>query len=141
MVTTVEYTHQFAYAHTEKEGVCPVITVSMCPPELLPDDGIEVDAFLDSGTSTSLFNGSFLRGFDIDVINDRSKTFTSTAGVPLAAYLHRVKIMLPSLGTFDLDIGFSIDPIRRNLLGRDFFNLVQIGFRENQLQYYLKATP
>ena len=140
-MVTVEYTHEFDYGHTEKEGVCPVIAVSMSPPEMSSDEGVEVDAFLDSGASISLFNGSFLRGFDIDVMNDRGKVFTSTAGVPLTAYLHRVTLTLPELGTFNLDVAFSIDPIRRNLLGRDFFKLVQIGFRENQLKYFLISTP
>jgi hypothetical protein len=44
-------------------------------------------------------------------------------------------------GDFNLEIGFTDRQIRRNLLGRDFFNLVQIGFREHQLQYYLNTTP
>ena len=140
-MVTVEYTHEFDYGHAEKEGVCPVIAVSMSPAEMSSDEGIEIDAFLDSGASISLFNGSFLRGFDIEIMNDRGKVFTSTAGVPLTAYLHRIKLTLPEFSSFDLDVAFSINPIRRNLLGRDFFNLVQIGFRENHSKYFLISTP
>lgn len=124
----------------EAEGDSPVITVSMS----LPDDaesGVDIDAFLDSGTSTSLFNGSFLQGLDVQVMNDRSKTFTTTSGIPLTAYLHPVRLTLPDVGVFQLNVAFSIDPIIRNLLGRDFFNLVQIGFRENHSQYFLISTP
>ena len=43
--------------------------------------------------------------------------------------------------TIDLDIGFSTVPLRRNLLGRDFFNLVQIGFRERQQVFYVRGEP
>jgi len=31
--------------------------------------------------------------------------------------------------------------ISRNLIGRDFFNLVQVGFREKYLTFYLTPTP
>ena len=50
----------------------------------------------------------------------------------MEACLHAVRLSHPELGCFDLEIGFSPFPLRRNLLGRDFFNLVQIGFRERQ---------
>jgi hypothetical protein len=124
----------------EAEGDSPIITVSMSPLHD-PESGVDVDAFLDSGTSTSLFNGSFLQGFDIAVINDHPKTFRATSGASLTAYLHAVRLTLPTVGVFDLTVAFSIDPIIRNLLGRDFFNLVQIGFRERHLQYFLQPTP
>ncbi len=45
------------------------------------------------------------------------------------------------LGEFSIDLRFSMNPLQRNLLGRDFFNLVQIGFRERFLETYLTATP
>ena len=45
------------------------------------------------------------------------------------------------LGEFELEIGFSESPIRRNILGRDFFNLLQIGFRERYLVFYVTPTP
>src|SRR5438445_8977416 len=121
------------------EGRSPVLTVTLSI--LGGEEEIDVDAYLDSGTSTSFFNGSFFTALGGELINDRKKTFTSTAGIPLEAYLHRVRLTFPELGTFDLDIGFSNGPIIRNLLGRDFFNLVQIGFRERRLEYYLIPHP
>ena len=122
------------------EGRSPVLTVTMSNWEGV-DASIDVDAYLDSGTSTSLFNGSFLSALGISLINARKKSFASTAGNSIEAYIHRVRLTLPELGAFDLDIGFSNTQIIRNLLGRDFFNLVQIGFRERQSEYYLSPLP
>ena len=122
------------------EGRSPVLTVTVSNLDGL-EESIDVDAYIDSGTSTSLFNGSFLSALGVQLINDRRKSFTSTTGYSVEAYLHRVRLTLPDLGAFDLDIGFSNAPIFRNLLGRDFFNHVQIGFRERHSEYYLNPRP
>jgi hypothetical protein len=34
-----------------------------------------------------------------------------------------------------------LDDIQRNLLGRDFFDLVQVGFRENHSEFYVEPSP
>jgi len=65
----------------------------------------------------------------------------SVAGVGLTARLHRVQLVHPVLGSFALEVGFSTVPISRNLLGRDFFNFIQIGFRERYLTFYVTPTP
>jgi len=49
--------------------------------------------------------------------------------------------MKVSTVSYALEIGFSENPIRRNLLGRGFFNLIQIGFRERYLTFYMTPTP
>jgi hypothetical protein len=49
--------------------------------------------------------------------------------------------MHPDLGSFTLEVGFSSTDIHRNLLGRDFFNLAQIGFRERFLTLYVTPAP
>jgi len=122
-----------------REGASPILTVTLSIGN--ETDVVDLDAYIDSGTSTSLFAGSFFAALGGELINERQKTFTSTAGVPITAYLHPVSITVPELGSFNLDIAFSNGPIFRNLLGRDFFNLVQIGFRESRQQIYLNATP
>jgi hypothetical protein len=38
-------------------------------------------------------------------------------------------------------VGFSSGEIHRNLLGRDFFNLAQIGFRERHLTFFITPSP
>ena len=45
---------------------------------------------------------------------------------------HRVRLSHEELGHHELRVGFSEQPIARNLLGRDFFGLFQIGFWESQ---------
>ena len=138
-MVTVEYPHQFNYREFD-EGSSPILTVTMSRLDGA-DDEIDVDAYLDSGASRSLFNGSFLRGWGLTLMNDKRKVFTSTSGNGIEAYLHRVRITLPAVGPYELDIGFSNGQISRNLLGRDFLNLVQVGFRENRLQFYLHPSP
>jgi len=138
-VVTVDYSHRFYYREMI-EGRSPVLTATIST-LAGGEESIDVDAYLDSGASTSLFNGSFLTALHVPLINDRRKSFTSTAGHSIEAYIHRLRLTLPELGSFDLDIGFSSTQIVRNLLGRDFFNLVQIGFRERQLEYYLYPQP
>jgi hypothetical protein len=123
-----------------EEGRSPVLTVTVSGLENA-EKAIDIEAYFDSGTSTSLFNGSFLTGLGMQLINERKMVFRSTAGTSVEAYLHRVRLTLPEVGDFDLDVAFSNGQIVRNLLGRDFFNLVQIGFRERQLEYYLNPRP
>lgn len=55
--------------------------------------------------------------------------------------VHRVSLSHPTLGNFEIEIGFSTEPIRREILGRDFFSQIQIGFREKQLSYYITPEP
>ena len=106
-----------------------------------PEVGIDADAYLDSGAERSLFNGDFLTALGVDLANNKQKSYQSTVGDTITAYLHDVRISVPEAGDFNLEIGFTDRQIRRNLLGRDFFNLVQIGFRENQLCYFMIAVP
>jgi hypothetical protein len=52
-----------------------------------------------------------------------------------------VRISHPDLGHFTIDLGFALWDAPRSLLGRDFLNLVQIGFRERQLEFYIEPAP
>lgn len=106
-----------------------------------PELGIDMDAHLDSGAELSLFNGDFLTALNITLINSKPKGYSPTVGPSVTGYMHNVRLTVPGVGNFDLEVGFSDVPIRRNLLGRDFFNLVQIGFREHQLQFFIDPTP
>ena len=116
------------------EGVhSPVLTVTLSKPDG-GEESIDVDAHLDSGASTSLFDGSFLSALGVQLMNDRRKSFMSTTGNSVEAYIHRIRVTLPDLGDFDLDIGFSNAQIVRNLLGRDFFNFVQKADFSNVIQ-------
>jgi hypothetical protein len=137
-VVTVVYQHQFNYREFPT-GRVPVLPLSVSLPG--GQDSIDVDAHLDSGAGRSLFNGFIIRGLGVELQNDSPKPYTSTGGDTITGYMHRVRLFLPEVGSFDLEVGFSNREIRRNLLGRDFFDLVQIGFREHQLQYFLNTSP
>jgi len=138
-VVTVEYQHRFNYRQY-RSGSSPVLQVRITRQDI-PGLGIDTDAYLDSGAEASLFNGDLLAALEIDLINNNRKSYGSTFGGSVTGYLHNIRLTLPDVGDFTLDIGFSHGEIRRNLLGRDFFNLVQIGFRERQFEYFLDPRP
>ena len=102
---------------------------------------METDAFIDSGAENSLFNGAFAHSLGIDLLDGRPKVYVGIGGNQIDARIHGVKISNPDIGEFALDVGFSTSQISRNLLGRDFFNLVQIGFRERQLSFMITPEP
>ena len=106
-----------------------------------PDQAVETAAYLDSGTELSLFNGDIARSIELDLLAGQPKTYQSTSGAAIEARLHRVRLSHAILGDFDLEVGFSLSRISRDLLDRDFFNCIQIGFRENQLAFYVTPTP
>ena len=135
----VDYQYSFNYRQLES-GSFPVLQVRITRQDD-PELGVDADVYLDSGAERSLFNGQLLAALEIDLINDKPKPYGSTIGNSITGYLHDVRLTVPDVGDFSLEIGFSEVQITRNLLGRDFFNLVQIGFREHQLQYYLNTNP
>jgi hypothetical protein len=138
-VVTVIYPHECNYRDLGT-GRVPVLALSISFPSS-PQNTIDVDAYLDSGAERSLFNGFIIPALGGDLLNDNTKPYSSTTGDEIIGYVHRVRLAVPEVGNFELEFGFSDRSIRRNLLGRDFFNLFQIGFRERQLQYYLNTTP
>ena len=62
-------------------------------------------------------------------------------GTVLTATIHPVRLTHSDLGDFELEVGFTSVNIKRNLLGRDFFNLLQIGFRERRQMFYVSLEP
>ncbi len=136
----VSYTHQFAYAYTPQGSRFPGFVIRLANPQQ-PEQGIDVDAFLDSGCERSLFDGRHAGSLGINLLAGRLKTYASTAGYGVDARLHEVLLLHPGLGEFRLEVGLSTDGIARNLLGRDFFNLIQVGFRERHLAFYIEPTP
>jgi len=137
-VPTVTYTYQFPYRQSRAGGPFPILPITIANPRQ-PARAVDAIAYLDSGAQRSLFDGTLARLIGLDLFGGHRLPFASAAGMSIDALLHAVRLSHPELGTFDLEIGFSSVPLRRNLLGRDFFNLVQIGFRERHLVFYV--TP
>ena len=134
---TVTYTHDFQYVEAGGDHHLPGLLLSVQAPD---GQAIEVDAFLDSGASHSLFNGEILPAIGLDVMAGPVKPYQGVMGPPLEARLHHVRLIHEQLGDFDLEVGFSTVRIARNLLGRDFFDRIQIGFREHHLMFFVEPT-
>lgn len=137
---TVSYHYEFPYRPSPAGGMFPILPVTVCNPRSSARSA-DVVAYLDSGAQCSLFDGTLAGFVGINLMDGRRVPFASTAGFSIEGIIHPVRLLHPELGEFDLDIGFSTVPLRRNLLGRDFFNLVQIGFRERHQVFYVKAEP
>lgn len=135
---TVTYSHEFPYRQSLAGGTFPILPITIGAARHLARSA-DVIAYLDSGAQRSLFDGTLAGAIGLDLLAGRRLTMASTAGFLIDAIVHPVRLSHPDLGDFNLEIGFSTVPLRRNLLGRDFFNLVQIGFRERQQIFYVKA--
>ena len=137
---TISYAHRFAYGYAGASGRFPLLHPVLSNPND-PAMAVQVDAYLDSGAERSLFQGWIARDLGLDLLSGRARSYSTTARTLLEARLHRVRLSQQDLGEFELEIGFATGEITRNLLGRDFFDLIQIGFRERHLTFYMTPTP
>lgn len=138
----IHYQHELPYLLPEslEDGSFPGLWVEVQQPGLT-DESLAVQAHIDTGAEFSVFNGFIARGIGLDLLAGGHITLVPTAGQGFGARLHRVRISHDILGSFELNVAFTLDEIRRNLLGRDFLNLIQIGFRERQSMMYVTAHP
>jgi hypothetical protein len=139
-VPIVTYSHEFPYRQSPAGGLCPILPVTISVSHQ-PARSTDVLAYLDSGAQRSLFDGTLAGLIGLDLLRGHRTSFASAAGFSIEGMVRPVRLSHPDLGRFDLRIGFSTVPLRRNLLGRDFFNLVQIGFRERHQVFYVRAEP
>ena len=137
---TVSYDFKLDYACDRDGNRFPRLAFRLSSPGT-SKRALDVLAYLDSGSERSLFNGWLAAGLGIDILSGPLIKYESAAGGHLSATIHPVRLIHDDLGTFDLEIGFTSGEIQRNLLGRDFFNLIQIGFRENHLCFYVTPSP
>ncbi|OGP30829.1 MAG: hypothetical protein A2038_06005 [Deltaproteobacteria bacterium GWA2_57_13] len=137
---TVTYEFRFEYPRNPEDNPFPILQLRVLNPSD-PLRGIDVDAYLDSGAEYSLFNGWIAKSLGLSLLEGVPRKYGPIIGEVIEGRVHQVRLSHPNLGYFDIDIGFSLGQIRRDILGRDFFNQVQIGFREKQLSYYITPTP
>jgi hypothetical protein len=76
----------------------------------------------------------------IDLMSGPELDLSPAWGFRFAARIHKLDLIHPDLGRFALDAAISTVPIRRNLLGRDFFRHLQIGFREFHHAFLIVAA-
>jgi hypothetical protein len=105
------------------------------------DSAVDIDAVLDSGAALSLFSGDLGASIGLEILAGTLKRYQTTSGALINGYLHPVRLSHEGLGDFEIEIGFSIEPISRNLLGRDFFDRIQVGFREHHTSFFVTPSP
>ena len=140
MAILVSYDYEYTYPYDDRGESHPTLRIQLAN----PGDAslaVKVDASIDSGAGKSLFHGELLPAIGLQLMDGQRQLYSSTSGYQLRARLHQVIVSHPDLGSFPLKVGFSEEPIRRNLLGRDFFALMQIGFREMHSTFYITAMP
>ena len=136
----VAYEYRIGYPYDPDGNRSPRLSFQIAKADE-PAVTVDVNAYLDSGAQRSLFSGRIGAVLGIDVLSGQQVVCQSTIGERLVTTLHPVRLTHPDLGSFNLEVGFSASEIHRNLLGRDFFNLVQVGFRERYLTLYVTPTP
>jgi hypothetical protein len=137
-VEVVQYAHRLAYPLDSLGKPFPILQLRISNPAD-SEQGLDIEGYLDSGAEYSLFNGWMATAIGFDLLSGTERKYGPIVGPTIVGRVHRIRLAHPAVGTFDLDVGFSTQEIRREILGRDFFNLVQIGFRERYLSYYLKT--
>jgi len=133
---TVSYEHYFEYAYDKNGKRFPRLGFRLSH-LAHPEKAMDVDAYVDNGSERSLFNGWIGAALGIDILDGSRVMYESAAGSSLIATIHPVRLVHEELGTFELEVGFSTSEISRNLLGRDFFDFAQIGFREHHLCFFI----
>ncbi len=137
----VEYTHRFDFRYDPHDGQRYPILPFLLSRLQEPANQVEVDTYLDSGCSKSLFDGRLARILGIDLTAGQTQLYTSATGVTLSATICPIRLQHPALGSFELEVGFAQILLKRNLLGRDFLAQVQFGLREHRLEFYLRHEP
>jgi hypothetical protein len=136
----VSYSHELDYLRDSESGKpFPGLWVVVCGP--VNDRELEVQAHLDSGTEKSFLDGQIGKAIGLDPGDGEVLYYRSSTGAELVARLHRVRLAHEELGAHELMVGFSERRITRNLLGRDFFDLFQIGFREHHSKILFSPEP
>lgn len=139
MVFAVQYDYRFNYREINQKSF-PIVQFRVSNP-LHPELAVDIDCYLDSGAQYSLLNGWIAAELGLDLFSGTARRYGTTAGSEIEGRVHQVRLSHPDLGSFDLDVGLSTQQIRRDLLGRDFFDLIQIGFRERHLTFYVSPRP
>jgi hypothetical protein len=136
---SVTYQFRFPYLRQLDGSLVPGLVIQLRNP-ITGAKTVETNAELDSGAEYSLFDGQLAIDIGLDIFKGKPFVFELANGIPLDARILAVVISHAELGRFNFEARFSTGPLRRNILGRDFFDLLQIGFDEHQSEIYLGAT-
>jgi len=137
----VTYSHSFDYVVDEFSGKSfPGLRLRVSTPANAQASA-DIRAYLDTGAEFSIFDGAVIVSqLGIDLMSGPELDLSPAWGFRFAARIHKLDLIHPDLGRFALDAAISTVPIRRNLLGRDFFRHLQIGFREFHHPFHIVAA-
>jgi hypothetical protein len=136
---TVTYTSSFMY-RDHGNGPFPTLQVEIVN-AADPSLRVNVDAYLDTGASRSVFFGWIPEAIGLNILDGQPLSYVNNMGQSEDGRILSVIINHPDLGEFPIDIGFAMWNPSRSLLGRDFLNLIQVGFRESQFEFHIEASP
>lgn len=125
MSPRLHFDHEFNYRELEQDSFFPALDVTLIGPQ--GED--ELIAIVDTGATYCLFSAVRAPAIGIELISGRRVTLSGLAG-QMSAWLHSVELEI--FGTrFQCEVGFSEQPIPRELLGRHtLFKQIRLGFRE-----------
>ena len=132
----VAFEHAFEYPFDARGTRVPALRFRVSSPPSR-EQGVDVFAALDTGAERSIFVGELAPAIGLDLLGGRTMEFRSAAGLTVATRLHKVRFEHEVLEPMELEVAFSTGALSRNLLGRDFFELFQVGFREQWMEFYL----
>lgn len=134
----VDYSNIFPYSIDPLTGrLLPILAFDLVNRQRR----VTLNGCLDTGCERSLLDGRLALAVGIDLTGASSIPYCSAVGISVAGLLAPVNLVHPALGSFHLEVGFSPMHLARNLLGRDFLDLIQIGFREHRLEFYVLPSP
>ena len=142
MSAAVIYDHSSSYSVDELSGKSfPGLEFRVSLPGAT-DRVIDINAYLDTGAELSIFDGALIvPRLGIDLMAGPEVRLNAATGFTISARIHRLLLAHAQLGRFTLDAAISTVPIRRNLIGRDFFQHLQIGFREFHHTFLVTEAP
>jgi hypothetical protein len=125
-LTTVVYQLRVPYLRRFNGSLFPGLVVAL-QNRSTGEQTVEINAELDSGAEYSLFKGEWAVAIGLDLFGGTPFAFGLANGISLDSRILPVVLSHAELGRFELDARFSTGPLRSNILGRDFFDLLQVG--------------
>ena len=133
MSHNVEYEIDKDYTYMSNGNLAPQLIVRISSQNGEP---VEFAAVVDTGAEFSVFKADYLQSLGLNYI-DGEKINVSSACNTFPVYKHKIILSVLDKINFEVIVGFS-DATRRDLLGRDFLDMVQFGMREHHRQFFLK---
>lgn len=105
-----------------------------------PTGKVDTLALVDSGAQGTLFQGQLASIIGVQLLEGGPEIFSGLGGGSVNARMHKISVEINGY-TIDVEAGFSMDPIARNLLGATFLEHVQFGVRKKHEKFFIATSP